>query len=147
MIGIKFEIDYTPFKKALQVIEDEFVPTRTKNKQVSESIRRKMVGYFNQGGQAGDGGSAWRPLSQSRIFAKEQNKNVILVEFGKLKSSFLSTSDNKFASVKNAVPYAAQHQRGFDNTPARPMIPQRSSLQKTVERVYFDNLRKRLGQL
>lgn len=147
MIVTKLEIDFEPLKKALKIIEEEFTPTRNRNSLISENIRQKIQGYFNQGGQAGDEGPAWQKLSASRIAQKKQNKNTILVEFGKLKAGFVPSSDTKFASVKNLIPYAAQHQRGFDRTPARPMIPQKSSLMRSVEKVYIENLRRRLSQL
>jgi phage gpG-like protein len=147
MYAIDIKIDTKEFQQLLGVIKTEFTPNRSSNTQITNALKQKMEGYFRVGGQQADGGPKWKKLSPERVAAKTQNKNVILVETGRLRSSFVQKSSDKFAKVVNSVPYGVKHDEGID-TPERPIIPRnRNSMVTLVEKTYLGRLKKRLGIL
>lgn len=67
-------------------------------------------------------GTSWQPLSPAYYARKPRNKALILTLDGYLRRSIYALHDDSSVTIGSNMQYAATHQFGKGNIPARPFI-------------------------
>lgn len=92
-----------------------------------------------------DAGLYWRPLAPATIARRRKGRGQgsvrILQDTGRLRAGFIVSADQRHGMVKNAVPYAAEHESGGGRLPQRKMFPTEAQGLKIVSKIFHDHVR------
>ena len=87
----------------------------------AEDLKTLVDDSFEQS-RAPDG-SPWAPLASSTVARRRQGSSKPLIDTGRLRNSINASSGPSSLKVGTNVPYAAYHQFGTEDIPARPFLP------------------------
>lgn len=117
-MDFKVAVEFSP--KELRAIKKKLTdvsrPLVTFTKEKTDAMKRQ----FKEGKDPY--GKPWKPLKQSTIDSKKQNKDKILVHRGNLKNSIRRKTDKLYFRIRLEEPYAIYHQLGTRKMAQREIL-------------------------